>query len=99
MSGLAQERAAAAGQPAEAAAIIPVVYSMSPSELESPLSSFQVYPGDQGDRVAEVCVRPAKEAGFPKPRPEFRGPGLDKHVPAVTAHRPRRARTLDDMAP
>jgi hypothetical protein len=96
MNGLAQERAADADR--SPVAIVPVLYSMSASDLKNPLSSFPLYPGEDRAKVSEICVRLAKEAGVPAPRPEFWGPALDKYMSAVTAHRPRRPRTSDDMA-
>lgn len=97
MNGLARERASGKDGLPEAA-VVPVIYSMAPTDLGNPLSSFQVYSGEDRDKVSEICVRLARQAGVPAPRPEFWGPALDKYMTAIAAYRPRRARNIDDMA-
>jgi hypothetical protein len=44
--------------------IIPIVFGMRRSELANPLSSYQVYSGEDADQVREVLERLAKEAGL-----------------------------------
>ena len=77
--------------------VVPVVYSMQTGELANPLSSFQVYSGDQRASVVQICERLVVMAGLPNPMPDLWGPVLDTYEAAVAAHRPRRAQRAEDM--
>lgn len=76
---------------------MPVVYSMQAGDLANPLSSFQVYSGDQRASVVQICERLVVKAGLPNPMPDLWGPLLDTYEAAVAAHRPRRAQRAEDM--
>jgi tetratricopeptide (TPR) repeat protein len=77
--------------------IIPVTHSMTPGDLANPLSSFQVYRGDERARVQEICERLVAQAGL-KPKPELWGSPLEQYFAAIAAHRPRRSRRPEEMA-
>jgi tetratricopeptide (TPR) repeat protein len=78
--------------------VIPVLHSMTPSELTNPLSSFQVYSADKRDHVLQICTRLAVRAGLPEPQPELWAPLIDQFMSAIAANRPRRARRPEEMA-
>jgi hypothetical protein len=69
---------------------------MASGDLANPLSSFQVYRGDERASVQEICERLVAQAGL-NPRPELWNPALEQYLTAIAAHRPRRARRAEDM--
>jgi tetratricopeptide (TPR) repeat protein len=91
-NGAAQERGGN-----RTGAIIPITHSMTAGDLANPLSSFQVYKGDERASVQEICERLVAQAGL-KPKPELWGSPLEQYLAAIAAHRPRRARRAEDMA-
>jgi hypothetical protein len=47
--------------------IIPITFSIGRSDLGNPLTSYQVYEGENAEQVREVCARLAEEAGLTPP--------------------------------
>jgi tetratricopeptide (TPR) repeat protein len=77
--------------------IIPVVYSMGSGDLANPLTSYQVYVGEDPDRVREICERLAREAGLTPPAAIYAEP-IKVYLDAVALHRPRKALGVEQMA-
>jgi hypothetical protein len=45
--------------------IIPIIYSMKPGELANPISSYQLYQGEDENQVRQVCERLTVAADLP----------------------------------
>ncbi|MBC9786174.1 DUF4071 domain-containing protein [Heliobacterium chlorum] len=69
--------------------IIPVVYSMSLSDFEGPLSSYQAYCGEDRNKVVEICERLLTEANL-TPKTQYWSPIIDTYLSSVRLHRPAR---------
>lgn len=76
--------------------IIPIVYSMGKSDLASPLTTYQVYSGDDKEQVREVCCRLMDKAGL-KLRDETFDLYFDRYETAVSLHKPRKPTTPEHM--
>jgi tetratricopeptide (TPR) repeat protein len=70
--------------------LVPIVHSMSLTDLPSPLQSYQSYDGDQRASVIEVCRRLITGAGL-KPNPDYWKGQLDVFENRVRTSRPKRA--------
>ena len=77
--------------------IIPITFSMGRGELGNPLTSYQVYQGENADQVKEVCVRLAREAGLTPPDVVYEA-ALKPYLEAIKLHRPRRAIRIEQMS-
>ncbi len=77
--------------------IIPITFSMGRGELGNPLTSYQVYQGEDAEQVKEVCIRLAREAELTPPEVVYEA-ALKPYLEAVKLHRPRRAIRAEQMA-
>ena len=77
--------------------IIPVVYSMSMSDFEGPLATYQAYTGDDEGKISEICERLMVEAGL-NPKSQYWGPIIDTYLSSVRLHKPPRVATESAIA-
>jgi len=77
--------------------IIPIVFGMGRGDLANPLSSYQVYSGEDAGQVREVLERLAKEAGLSPKEHHLEAP-LKAYLEKVSLHRPRRPLGAEQMA-
>ncbi len=94
--GIAQGRQGVDGQSNLTGVVIPILYSMTASDLANPLASFNAYMGDSKDAVIEVCERLVQQAGL-TPQKRLWAQPIDDYMDAVAAHRPRRAHSAENM--
>ena len=76
--------------------IIPIIYSMKPSELANPLSTYQVYDGEDQEKVREVCERLANEAKLTPPSFVY-NESIKIYSNAIRLHRPRKLLRTEQM--
>src|SRR5437588_4758695 len=77
--------------------IIPIVYSIGRGDLANPLSTYQVYLGEDAQQVREVCERLVREAGLKAPDFLF-DKAVEAYLKAIELHRPRRVVPAEQMA-
>ena len=70
--------------------IIPIIYSMKPGELANPISSYQLYQGEDENQVRQVCERLTMAADL-HPEPHVYTEPLKKYFNAIKLYRPRKA--------
>lgn len=80
----------------KARGIIPIVYLMGRGELANPLSTYQVYQGEDAEQVREVCERLAHEAGL-RPANFIFDESIKVYLRAVDLHRPRKPLRTEQM--
>jgi tetratricopeptide (TPR) repeat protein len=76
--------------------LIPIVFSMGRSELSSPLSSYQVYQGENEEQVKELCSRLVKETGRDWVEMVF-DVAFKVYQDSINLHRPRKAIPIEQM--
>lgn len=76
--------------------LIPIVFSMGRGELASPLSSYQVYQGENKQQVQELCNRLVKATGLDWSEVVF-DMAFDVYHDAISLHRPRKAIPIEQM--
>ncbi|MFC5469197.1 TRAFs-binding domain-containing protein [Cohnella suwonensis] len=69
--------------------LIPVVYSMPLSDFEGPLSSYQAYPGEDKERIIEICERLMVEAKL-QPKKQYWEQQVETYLSTVRLHKPPR---------
>lgn len=70
--------------------IIPIIYSMKPGELANPISSYQLYQGEDESQVRQVCERLTVAANL-YPEPHVYTEPLKRYFNAIKLYRPRKA--------
>jgi tetratricopeptide (TPR) repeat protein len=70
--------------------IIPIIYSMKPGELANPISSYQLYQGEDENQVRQVCERLTVAADL-HPEPHVYTEPLKRYFNAIKLYRPRKA--------
>ena len=70
--------------------IIPIIYSMKPGELANPISSYQLYQGEDENQVRQVCERLTMAADL-RPEPHVYTEPLKRYFNAIKLYRPRKA--------
>lgn len=70
--------------------VVPIVFSMSVNDLEGPLQAYQAYPGEDPERVREICMRLLKETALQQPTAKILEVLLGVYIDMVTNHRPPR---------
>lgn len=68
--------------------IIPIVFSLERDKLGNPLSSYEVYQGEDQEQVREVCSRLAGEAKIGS-NPVLYDAGIKTYFDTIKLHRPR----------
>jgi len=76
--------------------IIPIVYLMGSGDLANPLSTYQVYQGEDPERVREVCERLAHAARL-TPATFILDEAIKMYLRAVDLHRPRKPLRTEQM--
>jgi tetratricopeptide (TPR) repeat protein len=84
-SGIAKERG-----------IIPVVFSMGRGDLANPLTSYQVYQGEDETQVFEICGRLVQAATLMLKK-EYFSIEFKAYSEAIKLHRPRKAVATEQM--
>jgi predicted Zn-dependent protease len=77
--------------------IIPITFSIGRSDLGNPLTSYQVYEGENAEQVREVCARLAEEAGLTPPAVLYET-AIDAYLKAIKLHPPRVGISTEQMA-
>jgi tetratricopeptide (TPR) repeat protein len=80
----------------KARGIIPIVYLMGRGDLANPLSTYQVYEGEDPEQVRQVCERLAHEAGL-RPANFTLDESIKVYLRAVDLHRPRMPLRTEQM--
>ena len=80
----------------KARGIIPIVYLMGRGDLANPLSTYQVYEGEDPDQVRQVCERLAHEAGL-RPAKFILDESIKVYLGAVDLYRPRKPLRAEQM--
>ncbi|WP_414584878.1 TRAFs-binding domain-containing protein [Scytonema sp. PCC 10023] len=70
--------------------IIPIIYSMKPGELANPISSYQLYQGEDENQVRQVCERLTMAADLHPEAHVYTEP-LKRYFNAIKLYRPRKA--------
>lgn len=76
--------------------IIPIVYAMRRGELTNPLTTYQVYEGEDAVQVRQVCEYLLREAGLQPEEFLFKEP-LSTYFNAIQAFHPRKMITAQEM--
>lgn len=76
--------------------IIPVVFSMGRGDLSNPLTSYQVYQGEDKDQVQEVCSRLMSNAGLTLNK-QFFDIAFETYSATIKLHRPRKLIGAEQM--
>jgi tetratricopeptide (TPR) repeat protein len=76
--------------------IIPIVFSMGRGDLANPLTSYQVYSGENKRQVYEVCDRLLKHGGL-RLNEQFFDIAFETYQAAIELHRPRRLIGTEQM--
>ena len=77
--------------------IIPITFSMGRGDLGNPLTSYQVYQGEDAEQVQEVCTRLAEEAELSPPAIIYET-AIDTYLEAIKLHRPREGVSIEQLA-
>ncbi|NJM68850.1 MAG: DUF4071 domain-containing protein [Scytonema sp. RU_4_4] len=70
--------------------IIPIIYSMKPSDFANPISSYQLYQGEDENQVRQVCERLTVAANLHPEAHVYTEP-LKRYFNAIKLYRPRKA--------
>jgi tetratricopeptide (TPR) repeat protein len=76
--------------------VIPIVYAMGRGELANPLTTYQIYEGEDREQVRQVCEYLLREAGLQPEEFLFKEP-LDFYLRAIQAFHPRKMVTPQEM--
>lgn len=76
--------------------IIPIAYVLGRGDLANPLSSYQVYQGEDNDQVREVCERLLTAAGLRSQSYSYDEP-LKVYGEKIRLHKPRRPLRQEEM--
>lgn len=76
--------------------VIPIVYAMGRGDLANPLTTYQIYEGEDADQVRQVCEYLLREAGLQPEAFVFRGP-LATYLRKIQAFHPRKMITVQEM--
>ena len=68
--------------------VIPIVYAMGRSDLANPLTTYQIYEGEDADQVRQVCEYLLREAGLQPEAFVFKEP-LASYFSTIQAFHPR----------
>jgi len=85
----------AARQNRQERGVIPIVYAMGRGDLANPLTTYQIYEGEQRDQVHQVCEFLLREAGLQPEAFLFREP-LDTYLRTIQAFHPRQMITIQE---
>jgi tetratricopeptide (TPR) repeat protein len=77
--------------------IIPITFSIGRSGLGNPLTSYQVYQGEDAEQVQEVCARLAEEAELSPPSVIYET-AIDTYLEAFKLHPPRKGVSIEQIA-
>jgi tetratricopeptide (TPR) repeat protein len=76
--------------------VIPIVYAMGRGDLANPLTTYQIYEGEDPDQVRQVCEYLLREAGLQPEAFVFKGP-LVAYFRKIQAFHPRKMITAQEM--
>lgn len=76
--------------------IIPVVFAMGRGDLANPLTTYQIYAGDDAAQVREVCTRLAEAAGLQNNQ-QWLDIQIPRYLNAIQLHQPRRPIRAEQM--
>lgn len=76
--------------------VIPIVYAMGRGDLANPLTTYQIYEGEDVNQVRQVCEYLLREAGLQPEDFLFREP-LTAYFDAIQAFQPRKMVTVQQM--
>ena len=76
--------------------LIPIVFSMGRGDISNPLSSYQVYQGEDKDQVKELCRRLVEESNLHW-QEMFFDLAFNVYQNSITLHRPRKAIPVEQM--
>lgn len=87
----------AASSMGEAHGIIPIVYSIGRGELANPLSTYQVYSGEDSMQIREVCARLGRAAGLKLATETIQESHIQTYLDAINAFHPRKIVSAEQM--
>ncbi len=76
--------------------VIPIVYAMRRDELTNPLTTYQIYEGEDTAQVRQVCEYLLREAGLQPEDFHFKEP-LAVYLSAIQAFHPRKMATAQEI--
>lgn len=76
--------------------VIPIVYGMGRGDLANPLTTYQIYEGEDEDHVRQVCEYLLREAGLKPEAFVFKEP-LAVYFRTIQAFHPRKMITIQEM--
>jgi tetratricopeptide (TPR) repeat protein len=85
----------AARQPRQERGVIPIVYAMGRGDLANPLTTYQIYEGEDKEQVHQICEFLLREAGLQPEAFVFKEP-LDAYFRKIQAFHPRKMLTIQE---